>query len=129
MRDNIILKCTECGEENYINTKNKRNHPDRMEVNKYCPRCNKKTVTQRKKISLGLFFIGEYFMERLIIKKFVLGIMSTNCYLIENNNHSILIDPGDKAELLINYLTQNNLQLTAILLTHGHFDHIGAIDD
>ena len=26
MRDNIILKCTECGEENYINTKNKRNH-------------------------------------------------------------------------------------------------------
>ena len=68
-------------------------------------------------------------MERLIIKKFVLGIMSTNCYLIENNNHSILIDPGDKAELLINYLTQNNLQLTAILLTHGHFDHIGTIDE
>ena len=55
--------------------------------------------------------------------------MSTNCYLIDNNNHSILIDPGDKAELLINYLTQNNLQLTAILLTHGHFDHIGAIDE
>ena len=48
MRDNIILKCTECGEENYINTKNKRNHPDRMEVNKYCPRCNKKNCTQRK---------------------------------------------------------------------------------
>ena len=54
-------------------------------------------------------------MERLIIKKFVLGIMSTNCYLIENNNHSILIDPGDKAELLINYLTQNNL----LLLLHN----------
>ena len=47
MRDNIILKCTECGEENYINTKNKRNH--RMEVNKYCPRCNKKTVHKEKK--------------------------------------------------------------------------------
>ena len=40
MRDNIILKCTECGEENYINTKNKRNHPDR---------CNKKTVHKEKK--------------------------------------------------------------------------------
>ena len=39
----------ECGEENYINTKNKRNHPDRMEVNKYCPRCNKKTVHKEKK--------------------------------------------------------------------------------
>lgn len=55
-------------------------------------------------------------MERLIIKKFVLGIMSANCYLIENNNHSILIDPGDKAELLINYLTQNNLPINCYLI-------------
>ena len=60
MRDNIILKCTECGEENYINTKNKRNHPDRMEVNKYCPRCN-----QRKKISLGLFFYWRIFYGKI----------------------------------------------------------------
>ena len=44
MRENIILKCTECGEENYINTKNKRNHPERMELKKYCSRCNKKTT-------------------------------------------------------------------------------------
>ena len=58
MRDNIILKCTECGEENYINTKNKRNHPDRMEVNKYCPRCNKKLYT-KKKNKLRLIFLLE----------------------------------------------------------------------
>ena len=57
MRDNIILKCTECGEENYINTKNKRNHPDRMEVKKYC--------TQRKKISLGLFFYWRRFYGKI----------------------------------------------------------------
>lgn len=49
MRDNIIYKCTVCGEENYIGTKNKRNHPDRMEINKFCPRCNKKTVHKEKK--------------------------------------------------------------------------------
>lgn len=49
MRDNIIYKCTVCGEENYIGTKNKRKHPDRVEVNKYCPRCNKKTVHKEKK--------------------------------------------------------------------------------
>lgn len=55
MRENIILKCTECGEENYINTKNKRNHPDRMEVNKYCPRCNKKTVHKEKNKPNGFF--------------------------------------------------------------------------
>lgn len=56
MRDNIILKCTECGEENYINTKNKRNHPDRMEVNKYCPRCNKKTVHKEKNKPRLIFY-------------------------------------------------------------------------
>ncbi|WP_308698424.1 50S ribosomal protein L33, partial [uncultured Thomasclavelia sp.] len=28
---------------------NKRNHPERMEINKYCPRCNKKTVHKEKK--------------------------------------------------------------------------------
>ena len=49
MRENIILKCTECGEENYISTKNKRNHPERMEVKKYCPRCNKQTTHKEKK--------------------------------------------------------------------------------
>ena len=49
MRENIIYKCTECGEENYINTKNERIQPDRMEINKYCPRCNKKTVHKEKK--------------------------------------------------------------------------------
>ena len=48
-RANIILKCTECGEENYITTKNKKNHPDRMEKSKFCPRCNKQTVHKEKK--------------------------------------------------------------------------------
>lgn len=73
MRENIILKCTECGEENYINTKNKRNHPDRMEVNKYCPRCNKKTVHKEKKISLTAFFLYrriDYEGKDFIIRKY-----------------------------------------------------------
>ena len=43
MRENIIYKCTECGE------KNKRTHPGRVEIKKYCPRCNKKTVHREKK--------------------------------------------------------------------------------
>ena len=49
MRDDIIFRCTECGNENYIGTKNKRNHPDRMEIKKYCKKCNKKTVHKEKK--------------------------------------------------------------------------------
>lgn len=48
-RDNIILKCTECGEENYITTKNKKKHPDKLEKKKFCPRCNKSTVHKERK--------------------------------------------------------------------------------
>ena len=60
MRDNFILKCTECGEENYLASKNKKLHPDRMEIKKYCPRCNKKTVHKEKKS--GLFKPIFYFL-------------------------------------------------------------------
>ncbi|NCA97031.1 MAG: 50S ribosomal protein L33 [Bacteroidia bacterium] len=49
MRENIILKCTVCGEENYIGTKNKKNHPERREIKKFCSRCNKQTIHKEKK--------------------------------------------------------------------------------
>lgn len=49
MRDNIILKCTVCGEEQYITSKNKKNNPDRLEKNKYCSHCKKVTVFKEKK--------------------------------------------------------------------------------
>lgn len=49
MREQVILKCTECGDENYITTKNKKKHPERMEVYKYSPRLRKKTLHREKK--------------------------------------------------------------------------------
>ncbi|MBO8413866.1 MAG: 50S ribosomal protein L33 [Firmicutes bacterium] len=48
-RTEITLKCTVCGEENYITTKNKKAHPERFEINKFCPRCGKKTVHKEKR--------------------------------------------------------------------------------
>ncbi|HBM70052.1 MAG TPA: 50S ribosomal protein L33 [Firmicutes bacterium] len=48
-RDQVILKCTECGDENYITTRNKRNNPNKMEINKFCPKCNKMTLHKEKK--------------------------------------------------------------------------------
>ena len=48
-RDNIILRCTECSNENYIGTKNKRNHPEKFEIKKFCSKCNKMTVHKEKK--------------------------------------------------------------------------------
>ncbi len=48
-REQAILKCTECGEENYHTTRNKRTHPAKMEISKYCPKCRKKTLHKEKK--------------------------------------------------------------------------------
>ena len=49
MRDRITFKCSECGEENYIGTRNKRKNPERMQIQKYCPRFNKKNLHKEKK--------------------------------------------------------------------------------
>jgi large subunit ribosomal protein L33 len=43
-RDLVILECTACKHRNYTTTKNKRNHPERVEYKKYCPFCNQHTV-------------------------------------------------------------------------------------
>lgn len=48
-REQVILKCTECGEENYLSSRNKKLHPDRMETQKYCKVCRKKTLHKEKK--------------------------------------------------------------------------------
>jgi large subunit ribosomal protein L33 len=48
-RDNIILKCSVCGEQNYIATRNKRAHPDKMEKMKFCPKCKKMTLHKEAK--------------------------------------------------------------------------------
>lgn len=62
------------------------------------------------------------------IKKITLGQMAANCYIIENGENSIVIDPGAEGLKLIGYLESKDLHVACILLTHGHFDHIGAID-
>lgn len=49
MRVGFTLRCEVCKEENYISKKNKRNTPDRLEANKYCPRCRKSTPHKEKK--------------------------------------------------------------------------------
>ena len=47
-RGGIALQCTVCKEINYLTSKNKKNTPDRLELNRYCPKC-RKTVTAKEK--------------------------------------------------------------------------------
>ena len=45
----VTLACTECGERNYTTTKNKKAHPDRMEIMKYCPKLRRHTLHKEVK--------------------------------------------------------------------------------
>jgi glyoxylase-like metal-dependent hydrolase (beta-lactamase superfamily II) len=53
----------------------------------------------------------------------------TNSYLIHNDQSAsaVLIDPGDDAGMFVARLSRGKLDLAAILLTHGHLDHVGAV--
>lgn len=58
-----------------------------------------------------------------------LGPLQANCYLISNDrNESLIIDPGGEGEKLIQIIEEKNLNPVAILVTHTHYDHIGAVD-
>lgn len=65
------------------------------------------------------------------IKSYVLGMVSTNCYLIyhEQSKEAVIVDPADNAEYLIRRCMELAVTPKAILLTHGHFDHIMAAKD
>ncbi|MGA9397066.1 MAG: 50S ribosomal protein L33 [Anaerolineaceae bacterium] len=49
VRPVITLACSECKERTYTTEKNRRNDPNRMEMNKYCPRCKKHTLHRETK--------------------------------------------------------------------------------
>ena len=67
----------------------------------------------------------------LKIHTLTLGMYQTNTYIIheENSKTCCVIDPGYQASTILEKLDQLGLTLDAILLTHGHFDHVGAVKD
>ena len=62
------------------------------------------------------------FME---IEKLEVGILRTNCYILKKEGNILIIDPGDESQLIEKHLNGNIL---GIIITHYHFDHIGALD-
>ena len=49
MRVKINLKCSSCGSKNYLTSKNKKNTEGKLEVKKFCPKCNKTTLHKERK--------------------------------------------------------------------------------
>ena len=59
-----------------------------------------------------------------------LGELGTSCYLVSSKSkNAAMIDPAGNADYIMSTLEKNNLTLKMILLTHGHFDHTGAVSD
>ena len=65
----------------------------------------------------------------LNIHMLTLGLYQTNCYIVynEGSNKCLVIDPGYEANTILNRTALLGLEIEAILLTHGHFDHVGAV--
>lgn len=64
------------------------------------------------------------------VERFVTGIISTNCYLVinEETKQTVIIDLAACPKKLLGFIEEEGLEVEAILLTHGHFDHIMGID-
>lgn len=63
------------------------------------------------------------------IKTFTLGELQVNCYLIEEDDGILVVDPGSRdMDTLINYIESKDTKVKAILLSHGHLDHIEGIE-
>ena len=78
-------------------------------------------MTEKRRCRAGL-------RSPMIIREITVGPIGTCCYLIlnEEQNACVLIDPGAEPERIRKAVGSS--RLSAILLTHGHFDHIGAVD-
>ena len=59
------------------------------------------------------------------IKRLILGSLETNCYILENNNEILIIDPADDYEEIIKAI--DNKKILGVIVTHYHFDHVGAL--
>ena len=65
------------------------------------------------------------------IKTLPLGAYQTNCYLVwgEDSDTCVVIDPGYAPDTVLDAVKKLGKKIAAILLTHGHFDHVGAVRD
>jgi len=65
----------------------------------------------------------------MLVKILPLGQLETNCYIVADPDtlECAIIDPGDESNVILDYIEENKLRPLAIFLTHGHFDHVGAV--
>ena len=67
----------------------------------------------------------------MIIKKVVVGPLEENAYIVadEVSKEAVVIDPGDEPDRIMDLIHSNGFNVRAVICTHGHFDHVGAVGD
>lgn len=68
--------------------------------------------------------------SKLKIKPLVVGPLLSNCYIVwdSQKKKGIIIDPGEDADLILKTVAELGIEIKYILATHGHFDHVGAVN-
>jgi glyoxylase-like metal-dependent hydrolase (beta-lactamase superfamily II) len=61
------------------------------------------------------------------IQKFTLGDLRSNCYIVFEDMHAFIVDPGYESQAVIDFIETNDLVIDFIYLTHGHIDHVGGV--
>ena len=63
------------------------------------------------------------------VRTFTVGPVQENCYLVRRDgaDRAVIVDPGEEPDRLLNVIERLGVRLDAILLTHTHFDHVGAV--
>ncbi|HEY1359688.1 MAG TPA: MBL fold metallo-hydrolase [Thermoleophilaceae bacterium] len=63
------------------------------------------------------------------VRMFTVGMVQENCYLFrrDGSDKALIVDPGDEADKLLHAIDSLGVELGGILLTHTHFDHVGAV--
>ncbi len=56
------------------------------------------------------------------------GYLEENCYIVHNNKNALIIDPGSEGEKITSKVDELQLNVVGVLITHHHFDHVGALD-
>lgn len=67
----------------------------------------------------------------MLIRNIAVGPLQANCFIIgdETSRQAIVIDPGDEPDLIMDVINENKSEVSYIVCTHGHFDHVGAVPD
>lgn len=69
-------------------------------------------------------------MSRVRVSSVTVGQLAVNCWFLinEDTKEALVFDPGDQADKIAQYASEQGVKITAALLTHGHIDHMGGAD-